>query len=131
MIPGRTLIRLSAAFACGLIALAASPSFADVAPIGSCGGRHTPIPAPCAAAGMSSSTRTCAECAAFDAACVERQRQAGYSEQCSRAEADGGTATVFCSAASAQEGRDLSAPVAGACLLASLWAVSRLNRRLT
>jgi hypothetical protein len=80
---------------------------------------------------MSSSTRTCAECASSDAACVDRQRQAGYSEQCSRAEADGGTTTVFCSAASAQSERDLSAPVAGACLLASLWAVSRLNRRLT
>lgn len=131
MIPGRILIRLSAAFACGLVALAASPSFADVAPIGSCGGHRTPIPVPCAAAGMSSSTRMCAECAASDAACVERQRQAGYSEQCSRAEADGGTITVFCSAASAQRERDLSAPVAGACLLASLWAVSRLNRRLT
>lgn len=124
------MIRLAIACAYCLVALSASPAFADMAPVG-CGPRHSIPPPHCTAAGLSSATRTCAECVSTDGACFERQRQAGYSEQCSRDEADGGTVAVFCSAASAQRERDLSAPVAGACLLASLWAVSRLNRRVT
>ncbi len=113
-----------------LAMLLSPPTRADVVPFGGCSGRsRRPAPAACKATALAAALgKTCEECAAGAAACLERLKKAGYTHVCDRGADAGGTVQVWCKD-TASSARQRALPLAGAVLFAGLCLGARYRRR--